>query len=85
MSLRFRFGIISDPHIALPHTIWDSPHRFHLVEVSIQFPDPWFKKRHQKRRVVQPELVAELAEFLPVGGLVRIAVAEFLIVVGEFL
>jgi predicted MPP superfamily phosphohydrolase len=35
MSLCFRFGIISDPHIALPHTIWDSPHRFHLVEVSI--------------------------------------------------
>ncbi len=35
MPLRFRFGIISDPHIALPHTIWDSPHRFHLVEVSI--------------------------------------------------
>ena len=30
--------------------------------VSIQFPDPWFKKRHQKRRVVQPELVAVLAE-----------------------
>lgn len=35
MSLCFRFGIISDPHIALPHTIWNSPHRFHLVEVSI--------------------------------------------------
>ncbi|MEL6249646.1 MAG: tRNA (guanosine(46)-N7)-methyltransferase TrmB [Cyanobacteria bacterium J06648_16] len=33
--------------------------------VSIQFPDPWFKKRHQKRRVVQPELVLELAEHLP--------------------
>lgn len=41
-----------------------------LQRVSIQFPDPWFKKRHQKRRVVQPELVAELAEFLPVGGTV---------------
>lgn len=31
----FRFAIISDPHVALPHTIWDTPHRFHLVEVSI--------------------------------------------------
>lgn len=31
----FRFAIISDPHIALPHTIWDTPNRFHLVEVSI--------------------------------------------------
>ncbi|MEO0397121.1 MAG: tRNA (guanosine(46)-N7)-methyltransferase TrmB [Cyanobacteria bacterium P01_A01_bin.137] len=35
---------------------------------SIQFPDPWFKKRHQKRRVVQPELVLELAEHLPQAG-----------------
>lgn len=39
-----------------------------LQQVSIQFPDPWFKKRHQKRRVVQPELVQALAEYLPVGG-----------------
>lgn len=39
-----------------------------LQRVSIQYPDPWFKKRHQKRRVVQPELVAELADFLPAGG-----------------
>jgi len=31
----FRFAIISDPHVALPHTIWDHPKRFHLVEVSI--------------------------------------------------
>ncbi len=36
--------------------------------VSIQFPDPWFKKRHQKRRVVQPALVQTLAELMPVGG-----------------
>jgi 3',5'-cyclic AMP phosphodiesterase CpdA len=35
MSLQFRFAIISDPHIALEHTIWDHPSRFHLVEVSI--------------------------------------------------
>lgn len=39
-----------------------------LQQVSIQFPDPWFKKRHQKRRVLQPSLVNELAEFLPSGG-----------------
>ncbi|MFM6424789.1 tRNA (guanine(46)-N(7))-methyltransferase TrmB, partial [Planktothrix sp.] len=36
--------------------------------VSIQFPDPWFKKRHQKRRVVQPELVNYLAHYLGEGG-----------------
>jgi 3',5'-cyclic AMP phosphodiesterase CpdA len=35
MSNNFRFGIISDLHIALPHTIWNRPGRFHLVEVGI--------------------------------------------------
>ena len=39
-----------------------------LQRASIQFPDPWFKKRHQKRRVVQPALVETLAKYLPVGG-----------------
>jgi len=35
MGQRFRFAIISDPHIARPETIPDLQHRFHLVEVSI--------------------------------------------------
>jgi tRNA (guanine-N7-)-methyltransferase len=39
-----------------------------LQQVTIQFPDPWFKKRHQKRRVVQPKLVNELANHLISGG-----------------
>lgn len=30
-----RFAIVSDLHIALPHTVWNHPNRFHLVEVSI--------------------------------------------------
>lgn len=38
--MNFRFAIISDPHIALPHTIKHHSHRFHLVEVSI----PTFEK-----------------------------------------
>lgn len=33
--LNFRFAVISDPHVALPQTIWTHPNRFHLVEVSI--------------------------------------------------
>lgn len=41
-----------------------------LQRVTIQFPDPWFKNRHAKRRVVQPELVAELATYLATGGIV---------------
>ena len=39
-----------------------------LQQVTIQFPDPWFKRKHQKRRVVQPEVVEELAVHLSEGG-----------------
>ena len=36
--------------------------------ITIQFPDPWFKRRHNKRRVVQPELVKILVDYLVEGG-----------------
>ena len=36
--------------------------------ITIQFPDPWFKRRHNKRRVVQPELVKILVDYLVAGG-----------------
>ena len=39
-----------------------------IKRVSIQFPDPWFKKKHQRRRMVQPELVEEIADYLVPGG-----------------
>ena len=39
-----------------------------LQRITIQFPDPWFKKRQAKRRVVQPELVDVLATYLVDGG-----------------
>jgi tRNA (guanine-N7-)-methyltransferase len=39
-----------------------------LQRVSIQYPDPCFKTRHAKRRMVQPELVTEIAQYLPIGG-----------------
>ncbi len=35
MARNFRFAVVSDLHIGLPHTVWDHPTRFHLVEVSI--------------------------------------------------
>lgn len=34
----------------------------------VHFPDPCFKKRHQKRRILQPRLVRDMAELLPIGG-----------------
>jgi len=33
--MRFKFAIASDLHITLPHTVFDHPGRFHLVEYSI--------------------------------------------------
>jgi tRNA (guanine-N7-)-methyltransferase len=39
-----------------------------LQRISIQYPDPCFKTRHAKRRVVQPELVNDIARYLPSGG-----------------
>lgn len=41
-----------------------------LQYATIQFPDPWFKNRHLKRRIIQPELVNALAEYLTENGLV---------------
>lgn len=39
-----------------------------LQVVTIQFPDPWFKKKHAKRRMVNKELVETVAEKLATGG-----------------
>lgn len=36
----------------------------------VMFPDPCFKKRHHKRRMLKPEVVRRMAELLPVGGYV---------------
>ncbi len=39
-----------------------------LDEVRIYFPDPWHKKRHNKRRLIQPAFAALLATKLRNGG-----------------
>ena len=44
-----------------------------FAAVNLFFPDPWPKKRHHKRRLVQPEFVRELARVLADGGLLHIA------------
>lgn len=44
-----------------------------LDEVRIYFPDPWPKKRHHKRRLIQPALVALLATRVRQGGLLHLA------------
>jgi tRNA (guanine-N7-)-methyltransferase len=44
-----------------------------LSEVLILFPDPWHKKRHQKRRLIQAPFVDLLARKLKMGGLLQLA------------
>ena len=44
-----------------------------LDRVFILFPDPWPKTRHHKRRIVEPQTVAELARLLKPGGRLRFA------------
>jgi tRNA (guanine-N7-)-methyltransferase len=44
-----------------------------LDEVLLYFPDPWPKKRHHKRRIVQPGFVALVASRLRPGGVLRMA------------
>ena len=44
-----------------------------LHEVVIYFPDPWHKKRHNKRRLVQPEFAVLLACKLAPGGRLLLA------------
>jgi len=44
-----------------------------LDGVHIFFPDPWHKKKHNKRRLIQPPLIAKLAARLKVGGYLHCA------------
>lgn len=39
-----------------------------LAGIHVFFPDPWHKKRHNKRRLIQPPFVHELAQRLAPGG-----------------
>ena len=48
-----------------------SPHT--LDAIHIFFPDPWHKKRHHKRRLIQPKLVHDLATLLRADGYLHLA------------
>jgi len=44
-----------------------------LAGVRIYFPDPWPKKRHHKRRIIQPDFVNLLARRIRPGGILHLA------------
>ena len=44
-----------------------------LDGIHLYFPDPWPKKRHNKRRIVNQRFIAEVAKKLKPGGFIHIA------------
>ena len=53
----------------LDHMIADAS----LDGVHIFFPDPWHKKRHHKRRLIQGEFIRRLCRKLKVGAYLHVA------------
>jgi tRNA (guanine-N7-)-methyltransferase len=61
--------ICDDAVEVLKHRLEDAS----LDRVQLFFPDPWHKKRHHKRRIVQPDFVSLIAQKLKPGGLFHLA------------
>jgi tRNA (guanine-N7-)-methyltransferase len=53
----------------LKHRIADNS----LDRLQLFFPDPWHKKRHHKRRIIQPDFVKLLAKKIKLGGHLHMA------------
>jgi tRNA (guanine-N7-)-methyltransferase len=39
------------------------------IAIHVYFPDPWWKARHRRRRVMQPEFIRDLERVLKPGGI----------------
>ena len=59
----------NDVHLVLARAV--APNS--LDKVQIYFPDPWPKKRHHKRRLIQPEFIPLVAERLKPKGILHLA------------
>lgn len=57
----------ADARLAVKRLIRDQS----ISAVHIYFPDPWWKRRHKKRRIFSPEFMAEAARVLQPGGLLH--------------
>ena len=64
-NIRLHIGDARDLIAALPDAS--------LTRIFILFPDPWPKARHHKRRLIQSEVVEDLARVLKPGGALRFA------------
>jgi len=65
LSDRVHF-VLSNATVSLEHMLASYPGSIDLV--TIQYPDPHFKKRHRKRRIVQRQLVEALAQLVMPRG-----------------
>ena len=67
-NLYFSFGNANN--------IFDHPKNKSLINsvnsISFNFPDPWFKKKHHKRRVIQPEFIDFLSNTMQKRSLIFI-------------
>src|SRR5438067_13003302 len=54
-----------DAKLLIPRFFWTGS----LAAVHVQFPDPWWKKRHHKRRMVDVDFAAQMAILLAADGL----------------
>ena len=43
-----------------------------VSSVSFNFPDPWFKKKHHKRRIIRPQLIHKISQLMAYGGYISI-------------
>jgi tRNA (guanine-N7-)-methyltransferase len=59
----------ADAKDVLQHCIPDAS----LQRILLFFPDPWHKKRHHKRRLVQPDFVTLATSKLKTGGILHFA------------
>jgi len=58
-----------DARFVLPELFADQS----ITQLVMNFPDPWPKAKHHKRRLIQPALVARLCEHLKAGGYIHAA------------
>ncbi len=61
----------SPVRVLFSHANHDFPRLFQagsLARIFVNFPDPWFKRRHRKRRVIDGPLVADMTDALRDGG-----------------
>lgn len=71
VNLRARAGGLANLKAVFAHINVDLDRLFpdgRLARVFVNFPDPWFKRRHQKRRVMTPEVVSAIHGKLATGG-----------------